>query len=175
MGPCGGGRILEWEKLFVEAEVELDRNITKLVVAQKEVTNLQVKLDRILESKANFIIVRCNSKDELVLINVRIEDLKDQIVTKCVKVEDLEDLEVDKIETEHNLRHATEKLIATKEKSKVLEGITIKHKVEYEMASQWFNVAESGIHLIQNQLQRMEKDGGSPCILSLLWIILRLL
>jgi hypothetical protein len=145
------------EELCVEAQVKLIKSLASVIAAQEEVVSLEVKLDKLLESMVDFVIARYNSEDELKLINDVVKDLKDQIVVVGVKVKDLK---ANKIIAENDLWRATERLMVTKDNSNILEEVATKHKIKYEMVSQQLKVAKSRIHLIQIQLQRMEKRWG---------------
>jgi hypothetical protein len=59
-----------------------------------------VKLDKLLESRVDFVVTRYNSEDELKIINDGVKDLRDQIMIVNVKVKDLK---VDKTIAENDL------------------------------------------------------------------------
>ncbi len=143
-----------------------------MVITQGEATSLEIKLDKLLESRVNLVVVGYNSKDELKLINDGITDLRDQKVITTIKVKDLK---VGKVEAKNDLWHGAKRLMVAKDNSNILKEIATKQKIQYEMASQQLKAVESWIYLIQNQLQKMEKGWVAPCILSALCTILRLL
>ncbi len=165
-------KLKDKEKLCVEAQVKLDKSPAKVVTTQEETTSLEIKLDKLLESRVDFVVVGYNSKDELKFINDGITDLRDQIVITTIKVKDLK---VDKIEAKNDLWRGAERLMVAKDNFNILEEVVAKQKVQYEMASQQLRAIESWIYLIQNQLQRMEKGWVAPYILSPLCTILSLL
>jgi hypothetical protein len=129
------------EELCVEAQVKLIKSLASMIVAQEEVVSLEVKLDKILESRVDFVVVRYNSENELKPIDDVVKDLKDQIMVVGVKVKDLK---ANKIVAENDLWHATDRLMITKDNSNILEEVAVKHKIEYEMVSQQFKVANQG-------------------------------
>lgn len=159
------------EELCVEAQVKLIKSLASMIVAQEEVVSLEVKLDKILESRVDFVVVRYNSENELKPIDDVVKDLKDQIMVVGVKVKDLK---ANKIVAENDLWHATDRLMITKDNSNILEEVAVKHKIEYEMVSQQFKVANQGSIWFKLNYKGWKKDGGYPCILSPLWITLKL-
>jgi bacterioferritin (cytochrome b1) len=118
---------------------------------------LGIKLDKLLESKVDFVVVGYNFEDELKLIDDGAKDLRDQIVIVGVKVKDLKAY---KIVVKNDLQCVVERLMVTKDNSNILEEVVAKYKIEYEMVSQQLRAAESRIHLIQTQLQKMKKGWG---------------
>ncbi len=118
-------KLKDKEKLCVEAQVKLDRSPAKVVTTQEKATNLEIKLDKLLESRVDFVVIGYNSKDELKFINDGITDLRDQIGITAIKVKDLK---VDKIETKNDLWRGAERLMVAKDNSNILEKIVAKQK-----------------------------------------------
>jgi hypothetical protein len=104
-------KLKDKEKLCVEAQVKLDRSPAKVVIAQEEAISLEIKLDKLQDSKVDFVVVGYNSEDELKLINDGIIDLRDQIMITTIKVKDFK---IYKIEAKNDLWHGAERLMSQK-------------------------------------------------------------